>query len=267
MAQLADMHVHLGFMSNRREVAQDCGSRGIALLAASVSPADYERCRADLASLGSPQPLVVCALGSHPWWIADGRVAEDDLTLFEQLAPETSAFGEVGLDFSDKHTPPESHKRQMAAFRRICAVAARVSRAAGRRLPMTIHSVRAASVCLDILEETGALEACAPIFHWFSGSGPEMARAVKAGCWFSCNEHGLKTGKGREYAKLIPANRLLLETDLPPSEGQPFSVEAIQASLERAAALLASARHEEVSQVYAQTTENARLLLNTSSFL
>jgi TatD DNase family protein len=62
------------------------------------------------------------------------------------------------------------------------------------------------------------------------------------GCWFSVNEMQASTRRAKEQLKLIPQDKLLFETDLPPQQGEPFSAEQIKASLERAQALVASIR-------------------------
>ena len=98
---------------------------------------------------------------------------------------------------------------------------------------LSLHSVQAADLMLDILERTGCLGRCRCIFHWFTGSGPALNRAVKAGCMFSVNEMMLNTRRGREYARQLPAGLLLVETDLPPGEDVMFSAGEIAASLER----------------------------------
>ena len=68
---------------------------------------------------------------------------------------------------------------------------------------------------MDILEEYELLEDNTIIFHWFSGSSAQLKRARELGCFFSVNAFMLQTKRGREYAKAIPLDRLLIETDLP----------------------------------------------------
>lgn len=80
------------------------------------------------------------------------------------------------------------------------------------------------------------------IFHWFSGSGNELVRARKAGCYFSVNEMMLATRRGRAYAKQIPEDRLLLETDAPPELGAPYTAEALLGQLDRTLDALAEIR-------------------------
>ena len=95
---------------------------------------------------------------------------------------------------------------------------------------------------LDILEQTGAAQACIPIIHWFSGSSDELQRAIKLGCWFSVGEMSLKTKRGREYAKVYPKDKLLTETDLPSSDHTDIDALDIVDSLKRALLGLSEAR-------------------------
>ena len=68
----------------------------------------------------------------------------------------------------------------------------------------------------------------------------------------------LRTKRGREYARQLPADRLLLETDLPPGEDVPFSATQIIASLERTLAQLQTIRGCDVRGL---TCDNAQRLL------
>ena len=254
--RLFDAHLHLSFMSNACEVARQAAAEGLVLYAATVTPADYRNALVTLEG----EPNVRLALGLHPWWVADGRCGEDDLQRFEDLATRTRWVGEVGLDFSDAHTPTDSHDQQAAAFARACTAAAAHSHDEAPTV-LSIHAVRSADACLDILSQTGCLERCRCVFHWFSGSSDELHRAVASGCWFSVNEMMLATRRGREYARQLPLERLLTETDLPPHEGEPFEETQVRASLERSCALMAQARHVSPDELREAIATNAQRLL------
>ena len=68
----------------------------------------------------------------------------------------------------------------------------------------------------------------------------------------------LRTRRGREYARQLPARRLLLETDLPPGEDVLFAATDIVASLERTLEQLSAIRSCDVRGL---TCENAERLL------
>lgn len=250
---LWDIHVHLDFMRDMASVAADAEALGLGLFAVTVEPKGYERARRELADASN----VRVGAGLHPWWVADGRCGEAELAEVVALVRKMRYVGEVGLDLSPKHVPEGSLETQLAAFQAIVTAAADTSDPAAPKL-LSIHSVRAGGLALDVLERTRALATCNCIFHWFSGTSDELHRAVKAGCWFSINEMMLRTRRGREYARQLPARRLLLETDLPPGEDVLFAATDIVASLERTLEQLSAIRSCDVRGL---TCENAERLL------
>lgn len=221
-----DAHVHLDFMSNAKEVAHEAAERGLDLFANTVTPEGFVYVRQLVGELAN----VRVGLGLHPWWIDRADVQD-----FLELLSQTSWVGEVGLDFSPKRA---HHYRQLDTFEQIATACAH----AGSKT-LSIHSVRAVTPTLDVLEETGCLSTCTCILHWFSGSTDELWRAIRLGCWFSINERQARTRRAKEQLKLIPEDKILFETDLPADEGVPCSVEEIMASLVRAEDLTEGIRH------------------------
>ena len=253
---LYDMHCHLDFMSNATQVARDAARTGLALFATTVAPHGYRFAARNLRD----EPNVWVGVGLHPWWVADGRCGMDDVLDAADLAFESHLVGEIGLDFSPAHAAESSFARQYHAFELLAHACAEGAEAHGPKL-MSIHAVRSASTVLDVLERSGCLDLCHCVLHWFSGTSDELHRAVKGGCWFSVNEMMLRTRRGREYARQVPLDRLLLETDLPPGESVPFSAGEITASLERVLAQLAQIRGSEVREAVARNS--AQLLSRT----
>ena len=75
-------------------------------------------------------------------------------------------------------------------------------------------------------------------------------------------ERALATRRGREYARVLPGELLLSETDLPPERGSALGAEDLVASLERAVARVAAARGADEDDVRALLAANAgRVLL------
>ena len=248
-----DMHVHLDFMRDAAAVADEAADLGLGMFAVTVTPEGYEKTARKLAAV----PNVRVGVGLHPWWVADGRCSTEAVDRAAGLARKARFVGEVGLDLSPKHVPTGSADGQVAALEKVARACAETSEPTEPKL-LSIHSVRAAGLTLDVLERTGALDSCNCIFHWFSGTSDELHRAVRAGCWFSINEMMLRTRRGREYARQLPADRLLLETDLPPGEDVPFSATDIVSQLERTLAQLAAIRGTDISQL---TCENAQQIM------
>ena len=66
----------------------------------------------------------------------------------------------------------------------------------------------------------------------------------------------LATGKGREYVKAIPAKQLLLETDAPARQGEPYSYAELVAELEKVASDIATLKGESALETIARTSES-----------
>lgn len=103
---------------------------------------------------------------------------------------------------------------------------------------LSLHSVKATDVVLDLLEGAELFSSNSCIFHWFSGSNNELHRAIKSGCYFSVGERFLSSKRGQEYLKVIPVNQLLFETDLPAQEHSNTTFEELRSSLWSAQDLL-----------------------------
>jgi TatD DNase family protein len=212
---LSDAHFHLGFVSNPVDFAAKAQRAEVPVFAASVTPGEYCDTKGALCSAADPlRPVgdsasIKLAVGLHPWWVsADERHLAEELRAFDGALAETQYVGEVGLDFSKRRIA--TYDAQLRAFRHIANACAK-----GGGKVLSVHCVKAYGDVLGILDSSGCFVSCTCIFHWFSGSFQQLEQAVDAGCFFSVGAHMLETKKGREYAKAIPLQKLLLETDAP----------------------------------------------------
>lgn len=221
---LFDAHVHLNWLENPEEAAAQAQKLGVSALCCTVTPKEYR----DASALLSKYANVRVAAGVHPWFVNEAANAKDAIDAID----DSAWVGEVGLDFGAKHA--NTKKDQLRVFEAICEACSE----GGKTL--SIHSVRSAGTVLDILEKTGTIDNCRCVFHWFSATSKELARAKEAGCWFSVGERMLGTRRGREYARQIPGSRLLLETDLPEVRKDGTAPADIAKSLTRTAEILAS---------------------------
>lgn len=256
--RFVDMHCHLDRMSNVEEVARETAARGITIFDTPVTPTDT---LAAQERLGAHTNVRVGA-GLHPWWLAEGRCGATDADLAAKLAGELSYIGEVGLDFGRRGG--NTQELQIAAFEGICRAIAK------RSLPhrvISIHAIHAATTALDILERTGvagtgAHPGTTVIFHWFSGSSEEFARARRLDWYFSVSEHMLASKRGREYARQTPLDRLLLETDAPPGLDAPYNAAELETSLEHALEILSSLRGESRNMLRSHLTDTSTDILH-----
>lgn len=248
---LFDAHCHLGWFSDPSGAAQKAAEEGLGLLAVTVTPAEFLHLRRQIADKAN----VALAAGLHPWWVRN----PDDADALIEILPETRFVGEIGLDAAPRHR--EAWTAQVKVFERICATCAETSGPEAPRV-LSIHAVRAAGTVLDVLELTGAAGRCRCILHWFSGSSEELSRAVELGCIFSLGERALGTRRGREYARILPLDRLLPETDLPEAEHTRADVSIVADSLERSIAAVAAARGIDTEEVRRLFEINAAAVLD-----
>jgi TatD DNase family protein len=151
------------------------------------------------------------SIGVHPH--AAGKFADNpaaaaravDALIAEQ--PLTRALGEIGLDYHYDFAPREV---QQQVFREQIRLARR------RRLPIVIHTREAEEDTFQILEEEAARDA-GGVFHCFTGDRDVAQRALDIG--FHISLAGIVTFPRalelKEVAKMVPLDRLLIETDSP----------------------------------------------------
>ena len=257
--RLFDMHCHLDDFDDPPAVARELAALGVGTLAVTTTPRKYGLAR-DLTKMEG----VWLAPGLHPWQFGEYAFDPNQVDDLLNLVGENRFVGEIGLDFYERHAPESSWNAQRHALLRIFQACAEASDPQSPHV-LSIHSVRAAGEVLDLLERTGCDKRCHCIFHWFSGSTDELWRAIRMGCWFSCGPHMMKVKRSREYVKLIPATKLLLETDYPPHDhwASPAAWAAeVRDALLSAAASIAAARGSAAEEIMGLARKNSLALLD-----
>jgi TatD DNase family protein len=117
------------------------------------------------------------------------------------------AIGELGLDFHYDHSPREA---QRAVFRRQLRLAREVG------LPVIVHTREADDETATLLEQEGAGEV-GGVIHCFTGGHELARRALALGFYISFS--GIvafpRAEVIQEVARIVPLDRLLVETDAP----------------------------------------------------
>lgn len=255
--QLFDAHCHLDLMAHPDAVADEATALGMGLFDCGVDPRDFARAKKRACNRSN----IFAGIGLHPWWLADGRCGTAEINLLCEVAAQERLIGEVGLDFSARFAGREPLQTQ--ALDRLCDALVQHP-LAGRVI--SIHAVRSAGTVLDALESYGLLtpspNSPAIIFHWFSGTSNEFVRARNAGCYFSVNERMLATKRGREYARQIPLDRLLLETDAPAEPQADASARQLITSLKSASLHIAELKNCVVESAESIVLENSRFIFD-----
>ncbi len=119
--------------------------------------------------------------------------------------PKVKAIGEIGLDYH-WGVPKET---QMPVFLRQLEIAA------AAHLPIVIHTRDAWTDTLDVLRAHWRDMPC--VVHCFTGSAEQARECLDLGFYLALGGVATfpKSSELREVARIIPADRLLLETDAP----------------------------------------------------
>ena len=195
MNYLFDTHFHLDLQKDRVAAIRQIEENSIYTIAVTNVPDLYRKELSEVVS-----NYIRLGLGFHPELVHQYK---NQIPMMWDLLPETRYIGEVGLDFVDK-----TYEREQVAFFSELVERCRFD---GNKI-VTIHSRKAVSKVLDILGDNYRFKA---ILHWFTGDKDELKEAVECGCYFSVNGAMINSKRFLEMLPLIPANRLLLETDSP----------------------------------------------------
>ncbi|HET9595719.1 MAG TPA: TatD family hydrolase [Anaeromyxobacteraceae bacterium] len=251
---LTDSHAHLDFADYAGDLegvvarARAAGVGRVVLVGLWRAPGDFGN--ALELSTAAPDFFAPTA-GIHPHECA--RVPEEDWRAMEAAArdPRVVAVGETGLDFHYDHSPRDV---QEASFRR----SIRAARQAGK--PVVVHVREADEVCLRVLRDEG-LPAPGGVIHCFTGDAAAARAYLDLGLLVSVA--GVVTFKTadalREAVRIVPRDRLMIETDSPFLAPVPFRGKRNEpAHVAKVAEKVAELWGAPVDEVARVTSENAR---------
>ncbi len=204
---LFDTHTHLNvddFDDDRQETiarAREVGVSGFALVGFNYNTIDRAQ------QMVSDNQDMVGIYGWHPTEAVDYNEDAEKFLLQALEGPKVVAVGETGLDYYWETSP---HDVQEKVFRRQLAIAREL------HLPVVIHNRDATEDCYRILKDEKVGD-FGGIMHSF-GETPEWAeKFLDLGMHISFSGVSTfkKTVEVREAAKLVPDNRILIETDSP----------------------------------------------------
>ncbi|WP_420177061.1 TatD family hydrolase [Luteococcus sp. OSA5] len=219
---LLDSHHHFDFLTGpplRAAFLRALCERDVRIVAQTLTPSAFAKLVDDAEGLGVDEGcLPLWSLGLHPWHLGGEAEAERAVGCFAEQVHRTRFIGEIGLDFSPRrlqHSPaPVQRNTLRQLLHHVCEAA--TSCHPGRPMVLSLHAVRSAGELLDLLDEVDvAGHGIVPVFHRFSGTSQELTRLVRMGGHLSVHPHLLSTKRGRAYVRQVPADRLLLESDLP----------------------------------------------------
>lgn len=249
--QLVDSHCHL----DRLELSKHDDSLDTALSAAHLRGIAQFLCVAinlenipAIRHIAEEREDVLYSVGVHP---NERDGAEPTVEQLIELAeyPKVVAIGETGLDYFRSEGELDWQRQRF----RNHIEAAKLS-----RKPLIIHCREARDDTMRILEEEGA-DQVGGIMHCFVEDLQTAERAMALGFYISFS--GIVTFNSakelQEVARVIPLERMLVETDAPylapvPYRGKPNEPAYVYEVAERIARL----RGMELEEIAEQTTEN-----------
>jgi TatD DNase family protein len=253
---LIDSHAHLDFDDFRDDLpgvlarAAAAGVGRIVAVGLWRGPGDF----GNALDLARARPGTFSAtVGVHPHEC--GRVPEEDWAESARLArdPLVVGVGETGLDY---HYDLSPRPVQQASFRRSIAIA----REAGK--PLVVHVREADADCAAILGVEGVPPA-GGVIHCFTGDAAAARAYLDLGLLISVA--GVVTFRNaeaiREAVRIVPRDRLLVETDSPFLAPVPFRGKRNEpARVALVAEKVAEIWGATLAEVAEATTANARRL-------
>jgi TatD DNase family protein len=252
---VVDSHCHLDmddFAGDRGDVLARAAAAGVSAMVTIGAGGPLEA-NARAVALAGAHPQVYATVGVHPHEAA--MVDDAVLATITELAsrPKVVAIGESGLDYHYDNSP---RPQQRAAFARFIQLARSLS------LPVVVHLRAADPDALEIMRAEGARDA-GGVIHCFSGDADSARAFLELG--FHISFSGIVTFKNAEplraAACVVPADRLLIETDAPFLAPIPHRGRRNEPALVvHTAAVLAEVRGEPIEVLAEATRRNTQRL-------
>lgn len=235
----ADRHVLLGELPQQVQAVVECAS----------SASDFE----GVQRLVDRYSYIYGAVGIHPECVDEWEEPDAILQQIEKFLQHKKivAIGEIGLDY---YWEPEKAEAQKQMLR------AQLQLAVDTHTPVILHNRDATEDLFAIVGEYTSLRG---VIHCFTEGPDILAQALELGLYIGIG--GIVTfknaGKVLEAAKMVPLERLLLETDSPylapvPKRGKRNNPAYVQYVAE----FMAELRGLPTAELIAITNQNAKTL-------
>ena len=254
MASLTDIGInltHASYDSDRAAVIERAEQAGVTRML--VTGSSHHTTVASIALVREYPDILRCTAGVHPHHASD--LDAEQLAQLAMLCrqPEVLAVGECGLDYFRDLSPRAA---QLTAFREQLQLAQRTGK------PVFLHQREAHEDFVGVLKEFPGLRGVA---HCFTAGADEARTYLDMGLhigitgWICDERRGLHL---RDVVRMIPAERLLIETDgpylLPRSlRPKPAGRRNEPMYLPHILEVIATARGESPAQLADATTANA----------
>lgn len=253
---LIDTHAHLEFENFKADQKRTIDRALAAGVETIINVGTTTGASAKAIQLAQKYPFIYATVGTHPIDLAE---KEPDIAQMRQLAhsDKVVAIGECGLDFyhQDKGHLADAQKQLFSS---------QIALAHELDLPLIIHCRNAWGEMWPVLENKSFFQTLPQgVFHCFTGCEQEAKKALEMGFLisFSCIITYPKNQYLRDIIKILPLDKILVETDspfLPPQSHRGQRNEP--ANVVEVAQVIAQVKNITFDQVANQTTKNAKQL-------
>jgi TatD DNase family protein len=255
----ADSHCHLTdpqFDDDREAVIERARAAGVSRFLVIGATGDFSH-NEKAVELAQQHADVFAVIGIHPH---DAKtITTDTYVRLRELtrAPKVVGLGETGLDFYYDNSPREDQRTHFRAF-------IRLARELG--LPLSMHVRDAYEEAAHTLRAEGEGQVRG-VMHCFTGSIEEAKVLLDLGLFISFS--GIITFKSaqalRAAARIVPLDRLLIETDCPLLAPVPYRGKRNEpAYVVQVAKTLAEVKGCTLAEIAEATKQNAETLFRLS---
>lgn len=202
---------------------------------------------------------VWCTIATHPHEASaaeEKSIAYDELVRLAKSSPKIVGIGESGLDYFYNLAMVEDQQESFRRHIRACIET---------DLPLIVHARDADDDIIRIIREEGAGTDLKGVMHCFTASRKMGEEALDCGFYISFS--GIVTFKKsvelQAFAKDVPADRILIETDAPYLAPEPFRGKINEPALvTHTASMLSELRGINLDEFARQTSANFFTLFN-----
>jgi len=253
--QLIDTHTHIHFDNyglDSEEVLISANKANVAGLIAVACDLETSRAGLDFALT---HQNVWSTVGVHPHeadqFLADSANERHLKDLLDNKISKLVAIGECGLDYFYDHSSKESQIKLLEMHLQLASEYA---------VPVSFHVRDAHSDFWPVLDNFRGVRG---VLHSFSATKKELAEALKRELYIGLN--GIMTftkdESQLEAAKMVPKDKLLLETDAPYLSPKPFRGKICKPEyMVKTAEFLSDIRGEDIEALATYTGKNAKTL-------
>ncbi len=250
---LIDTHAHIEgeeFDQDRDEVASRAFEAGVN---GWINISNGTESLKKSLALAEKYDSIYSSVGLHPHEAEGAKQEELDALAKQVNHPKVVAIGETGLDYYYENSSKEAQQKLLLFFLKLAKESG---------LPLSIHMRDAEEDFLRCVEEVFP-DQVKGVIHCFTSTLEFAQTCLKKGFYISFS--GIVTFKKsvdlQEVAKIVPLDRLLVETDAPYLTPEPFRGKRNEpAFVVKTAEKIAALKEITLEELTKQTTKNAQHL-------